>query len=98
MKRLLRLPSTWLGLPILLACGLTWFTYELPPDYLEGLLLLVVTAAAIVLLDVQAGVRIPDTAHFRARDAARVPRDHRGSASTGSAAVRGHRGAKQQRL
>ena len=68
MKRLLRLPSTWLGLPILLACGLTWFTYELPPDYLEGLLLLVVTAAAIVLLDVQAGVRIPDTAHFRARD------------------------------
>ena len=68
MKRLLRLPSTWLGLPILLACGLTWFTYELPPDYLEGLLLLVVTAAAIVLLDVQACVRIPDTAHFRARD------------------------------
>ena len=68
MKRLLRLPSTWLGLPILLACGLTWFTYELPPDYLEGLLLLVVTAAAIVLLDVQAGVRIPDTAHFRVRD------------------------------
>ncbi|MEY2170598.1 MULTISPECIES: hypothetical protein [unclassified Rhodanobacter] len=68
MKRLLRLPSTWLGLPILLACGLTWFTYELPPDYLEGLLLLVVTAAAIVLLDVQVGVRIPDTAHFRARD------------------------------
>jgi len=68
MKRLLRLPSTWLGLPILLACGLTWFTYELPPDYLEGLLLLVVTAAAIVLLDAQAGVRIPDTAHFHARD------------------------------
>jgi len=68
MKRLLRLPSTWLGLPILLACGLTWFTYDLPADYLEGLLLLVVTASAIVLLDVQVGVRIPDTAHFRARD------------------------------
>ncbi|OOG38311.1 hypothetical protein B0E52_14470 [Rhodanobacter sp. C06] len=68
MKRLLRLPSTWLGLPILFACGLTWFTYELPADYLEGLLLLVVTASAIMLLDVQVGVRIPDTAHFRARD------------------------------
>ena len=67
MKRLLRLPSTWLGLPILLACGLTWFTYELPADYLEGLLLLVVTASAIVLLDLQAGVRIPTTVQFRAR-------------------------------
>ena len=67
MNRLLRLPSTWLGLPILLGCGLTWFTYELPPDYLEGLLLLAVTASAIVLLDVQAGVRIPTTAQFRAR-------------------------------
>ena len=67
MNRLLRLPSTWLGLPILFACGLTWFTYELPPDYLEGLLLLAVTASAIVLLDVQAGVRIPATERFRAR-------------------------------
>ncbi|HKR75429.1 MAG TPA: hypothetical protein VJR95_02125 [Rhodanobacter sp.] len=67
MNRLLCLPSTWLGLPILFACGLTWFTYELPPDYLEGLLLLAVTASAIVLLDVQAGVRIPATERFRAR-------------------------------
>lgn len=67
MNRVLRLPSTWLGLPILLACGLTLFTYELPVDYLEGLLLLVVTASAIVLLDVQAGLRIPTTVQFRAR-------------------------------
>ena len=30
MKRLLRLPSTWLGLPILFACALTWLTFAEP--------------------------------------------------------------------
>ncbi|TAM28242.1 MAG: hypothetical protein EPN68_05430 [Rhodanobacter sp.] len=67
MKRLLRLPSTWLGLPILFACGLTWLTYDLSADYLQGLLLLAVLAAAIILFDVQAGVRLPEFAQFRAR-------------------------------
>lgn len=67
MKRLLRLPSTWLGPPILLACGLTWLTYDLSADYLQGLLLLAVLAAAIILFDVQAGVRLPELARFRVR-------------------------------
>ncbi|HTM28695.1 MAG TPA: hypothetical protein VL097_04995 [Rhodanobacter sp.] len=67
MKRLLCLPSAYLALPILLACGLTLFTYDLPVDYLQGLLLLVVIAAAIMLFDVQAGVRIPPAMRFRAR-------------------------------
>lgn len=67
MKRLLRLPSTWLGLPLLLACGLTWLTYDLSVDYLQGLLLLTVLASAIILFDVQAGVRLPEFARFRAR-------------------------------
>mgnify|MGYP006951078961 CR=1 FL=1 len=67
MKALLRLPSSWLALPILLACGLTLLTYDLPVDYLPGLLLLAVMAAAIMLFDVQAGVRIPPPARFRAR-------------------------------
>lgn len=67
MKRLLRLPSTWLGLPLLFACALTWFTYDLPVDYLQGLLLLSVLAAAIILFDVQTGVRLPPFAQFRAR-------------------------------
>ncbi|WP_254058384.1 hypothetical protein [Dyella sp. S184] len=67
MKRLLCLPSTYLGLPILLACGLTLLTYDLPVDYLQGLLLLAVTASAIVLFDVYAGVRIPGAARFRMR-------------------------------
>lgn len=67
MKALLRLPSSWLALPILLACGLTLLTYDLPADYLPGLLLLAVMAGAIMLFDVQAGVRIPPPARFRAR-------------------------------
>lgn len=67
MKRLLCLPSTWLGLPILLACGLTWLTYDLSVDYLQGLFLLAVVAAAIMLLDVLAGVRIPDAVRFHSR-------------------------------
>jgi hypothetical protein len=67
MKRLLCLPSTYLGLPILLACGLTLLTYELPADYLPGLGLLAVSAATIVWFDVRAGIRIPSPARFRAR-------------------------------
>jgi hypothetical protein len=67
MKRLLRLPSTYLGLPILLACGLTLLTYDLSVDYLQGLLLLAVTASAIILFDVCGSVRIPEPARFRAR-------------------------------
>jgi len=67
MKRLLCLPSTYLGLPILLACGLTWLTYDLSVDYLQGLLLLAASASVIVLFDVYAGVRIPEPVRFRAR-------------------------------
>ncbi|MEO5830175.1 MAG: O-antigen polymerase [Rhodanobacter sp.] len=67
MKRLLCLPSTYLALPILLACGLTLLTYDLSVDYLQGVVLLVVVAAAIILFDVQAGVRIPPAMRFRLR-------------------------------
>ncbi|QRP63255.1 hypothetical protein I6J77_14210 [Rhodanobacter sp. FDAARGOS 1247] len=67
MKRLVCLPSAYLALPLLLACAVTLFTYELPLDYLPGVLLLAVMAAAILLFDVQAGVRIPPAARFRAR-------------------------------
>lgn len=67
MKRLLRLPSTWLALPIMLACALTWLTYEAPAGYLAGILLLGLAAAMILLFDVLAGVRLPELAQFRAR-------------------------------
>jgi hypothetical protein len=67
MKSLLHLPSAYLGLPILLACGLTLLAYDLPLAYLPGLLVLAATAAAIMLFDVRAGLRIPSIARFRAR-------------------------------
>lgn len=67
MRWLLRLPSTWLGLPILLACGLTWLTYDLPAGYGAGLWLLAVTAATILACDVCARLRIPPPAWLRAR-------------------------------
>lgn len=67
MKRLLRLPSTWLALPIMLACALTWLTYDAPAGYLAGILLLGLAAAMILLFDVLAGVRLPELAQFRAR-------------------------------
>lgn len=67
MKRLLQLPSTWLGLPLLFACGLTLLTYDLSADYLQGLLLLAVVAASLMLVDAHAGVRIPPPSRFRSR-------------------------------
>ncbi|MBQ4854612.1 hypothetical protein IMW82_07995 [Rhodanobacter sp. B2A1Ga4] len=67
MKRLLCLPSAYLALPLLLACALTLLTYDLPVDYLQGLLLLAVVAAAIGWFDVQAQIRIPPASRFRAR-------------------------------
>lgn len=67
MKRLLCLPSTYLGLPILLACGLTLLTYDLSAEYLKGLLLLAASAAIMVWFDVRTRTRIPEPARFRAR-------------------------------
>jgi len=68
MKHLLRLPSFYISLPLLVTCGLTLLTYDLPLDYLEGILLLVTMAVAIFALDVVLGVRLPSGAAFRSRD------------------------------
>jgi hypothetical protein len=67
MKRLLRLPSTYLALPLLLACGLTLLAYDLPDGYLEGMLVLALTAMGVVLADAVMGTRLPRIAQFRAR-------------------------------
>lgn len=64
---LLRLPSTWLVLPLLFACTVTLLTYDLPDGYGEGLVLLASCAGAVLLLDVLAGNRLPPLARFRAR-------------------------------
>jgi hypothetical protein len=68
MKQLLRLPSFYLSVPLLAACGLTLLTYDLPADYLEGLLLLAAMAMAILAFDALAGIRLPRSAAFLARD------------------------------
>jgi hypothetical protein len=67
MKRLLRLPSSYLGLPMLLSCGLTLLSYDLPLDYLAGVALLAASAIAIVVLDLMLGIRLPTLSRFRAR-------------------------------
>src|ERR1700722_8806781 len=67
VKQLLRLPSSYLGLPILLTCGITVLTYDLPTGYLEGIVLLAGTAMAIMLADIALGIRLPELAQFRAR-------------------------------
>jgi hypothetical protein len=65
--RILRLPATYLALPMLLSCGFTWLSYDLPAGYLEGVLVLVATAVAILLVDRLFGARLPHFAAFRAR-------------------------------
>ena len=65
--RMLRLPSIYLAVPMLLSCGVTWLTYDLPESYLEGVLLLVVTAIALLLVDLLFGARLPSFATFRTR-------------------------------
>jgi hypothetical protein len=67
VKRLLRLPSTYFGLPLLLACGITLLSYDLSADYMQGLILLAVMAVAVILLDLQLGIRLPPLAQFRLR-------------------------------
>jgi len=67
MNRLLRLPSTYLALPMLLACGLTLLAYDLPGDYVQGVLLLVMAALGILMVDLVAGPRLPAMARFRLR-------------------------------
>jgi hypothetical protein len=65
MKQILRLPSLYLSFPILITCGLTLLTYDLPIGYTEGIFLLAVTAMAIIVFDRWNGTRIPDITQFR---------------------------------
>lgn len=68
MKFLVRLPSAYLSLPILLACGVTLLTYDLPGDYLQGVLMLASTALGILLYDLMLGPRLPPIARFQLRE------------------------------
>ncbi|MCD0246423.1 hypothetical protein JWH11_12140 [Xanthomonas melonis] len=65
MKALLRRPASYLALPMLLACALTLLTYSLPGDYIAGVALLAIAAAAAMLLDAALGTRLPGAERFR---------------------------------
>ena len=67
MRHLLRLPSAYLAVPMLLTCGLTLLAYDLPADYLQGIVLLVALSVGIMAFDRMAGTRLPPFARFRAR-------------------------------
>lgn len=68
MNRLLRLPSAYFSLPILLACLVAPITFDLPEAYLPGILLLAAVAFSILLLDVFSGLRLPRLHLFRVRE------------------------------
>ncbi|KAA8921500.1 hypothetical protein CEK64_01780 [Xanthomonas sontii] len=68
MSRLLRLPSAYFGLPLLLSCALTLLTFDLPPGYLAGIALLAAVALATLGLDALLGIRLPPLAAFRSRE------------------------------
>jgi hypothetical protein len=67
MSWLLRLPSTYLVLPALLACGLTLFSFDMPEAYLQGVLLLATASLGVLLIDLLFGSRLPPIARFRQR-------------------------------
>ena len=65
MNRLLRLPSIYLVLPMLLASVLTLYSFDMPDAYLEGLSLLALAALGVLLIDLPFGTRLPPLASFR---------------------------------
>ncbi|AEO41994.1 hypothetical protein ACWJKH_09680 [Xanthomonas axonopodis pv. cassiae] len=65
MSTLLRRPATYLAVPMLLSCALTWLTYALPDGYLEGIVLLALAAAATFALDTVLRTQVPSVERFR---------------------------------
>ncbi len=65
MSALLRRPATYLALPMLLSCAVTWLTYALPDGYLEGIVLLALAAAATCALDAVVRTWVPSVERFR---------------------------------
>lgn len=65
MNRLLRLPSIYLVLPMVLACVLTLYSFDMPDTYLQGLSLLTVASLGVLLIDMLFGTRLPPLASFR---------------------------------
>lgn len=68
MRPLLRMPSTYLAWPLLLACAVTGAIFHLPDGYAPGLLLLALGAVCIVICDFIGHDRLPAWQALRERD------------------------------
>lgn len=68
MRALLRMPSTYIAWPLLLACAVTASIFHLPDGYLPGLLLLVMGALLIIAADFLGHDRLPPWTALRSRD------------------------------
>jgi hypothetical protein len=68
MRPLLRMPSTYIAWPLLLACTVTGAIFHLPDGYAPGLLLLVLGAVCIVICDFIGHDRLPAWQVLRERD------------------------------
>ncbi|HEY4092988.1 MAG TPA: hypothetical protein VGN46_15855 [Luteibacter sp.] len=68
MRALLRMPSTYIAWPLLLACAVTASIFDLPEGYLPGLLLLVIGALLVIAADFIGLDRLPAWQALRERD------------------------------
>ncbi len=68
MSPILQRPGAYVALPMVLACAVTWLTYDLPAGYASGVLWLVTAAIGVLLLDLRSSDRLPSRAACRARD------------------------------
>lgn len=64
MNRLLRGPSIYFGVPILLSAFVTFITFNIPQEYGYGLAFLTALALATIALDVLTGVQLPRRERF----------------------------------
>jgi hypothetical protein len=87
MRALLRMPSTYIAWPLLLACAVTAALFRLPDGYLPGLWLLVVGAVVLIAADFIGRDRLPPWAVLRERDYAHTRDGFLGLAFAGAVLV-----------
>lgn len=87
MRALLRMPSTYIAWPLLLACALTAVLFNLPDGYFAGILLLVSGAAVVIAADFVGHDRLPPWQALRERDYAHTRDGFLGLAFAGGVLV-----------
>lgn len=68
MRTLLRMPSTYIAWPLLLACAITACIFDLPEGYGPGLVLLALGALGLVVADFFGHDRLPSWQSLRVRE------------------------------